>query len=309
MKKPDLICLGEPLFEFSDVGNGTWVSGIGGDVSNVAIAAARQGARVAMLTQLGNDPFGAMIRETWRSEGIDDTRVVTQEEAATGIYFITHKTGEHQFEYRRAGSAAARMRPEDLNSAALKGAQVLHLSGISQAISASASATASAAIDQMLQYGGRVSYDTNLRLKLWPLERARKVIHDTVARADIVLPGYDDARQLTGMDRPEDILSYYRSLGPAVVAMTMGDNGVLVSFQDEVQHLPSPKVEVVDASGAGDCFDGAFLSKLIEGKTVPEAAVYAAAAAALSVTGYGATKPIPTHETVMKQFPELRGAA
>lgn len=309
MEKPDLICLGEPLFEFSDVGNGNWISGIGGDVSNVAIAAARQGARVAMLTQLGNDPFGVMIRETWRSEGINDKYVATHDEAATGIYFITHNDDAHQFEYRRAGSAAARMRPEDLPDAALKGVQFLHLSGISQAISGSASATASAAIDQMRRYGGKVSYDTNLRLKLWPLERARKVIHDTVARANIVLPGYDDARQLTGIDRPEDILSYYRNLGPEIVALTMGDNGVLVSFQDNVQHLPSPKVEAVDASGAGDCFDGAFLSRLIEGKTVTEAAAYATAAAALSVTGYGATKPIPTREAVLTQFPALRVVA
>ena len=72
-----------------------------------------------------------------------------------------------------------------------------------------------------------------------------------------------------------------------------------MSFQDEVRHIPAPKVQAVDASGAGDCFDGTFLSQLIEGRTVSEAAIYAASAAALSVQGHGAAKSIPKREAVL----------
>lgn len=299
-----LLCLGEPLVEFSDAGNGSWRGGIGGDVSNVAIAAARQGADVAMLARLGDDAFGAMIRQVWDEEGVDHRHVAAVTGAETGLYFITYRDGAHHFEYRRANSAAAQMQPQDLPEEAFAGAGALHLSGISQAISASAHAAADRAVALARQSGVKISYDPNLRLKLWPLERARAAAEATIAQADIVLPGYEDARQLTGLDRPEDILSHYRGLGAGLVAMTMGGEGVLVSFDQEVQHFSAPKVQEVDASGAGDCFDGAFLAQVLQGCGVPEAAQYATAAAALSVTRYGAALSVPTAQEVKAAFPD-----
>ena len=99
-----------------------------------------------------------------------------------------------------------------------------------------------------------VSYDTNLRLRLWPLDRARAVIHAALALADIARPSIDDARQLTGLDRPEDIADSLR-LGCRIVALTMGGDGTLSRPRTAVRSFRRKTVEVVDATGAGDTFD------------------------------------------------------
>lgn len=293
MAEGAVLCLGEPLVEFHEVEDRTWRQGYGGDVSNVAVAVARQGGRAAMLTRLGGDGFGREFLEMWDGEGVDTSRVIRDPEATTGLNLVRHGTDGHAFEYRRAGSAASRMTPGDLPSGWLSDVGVLHLSAISQAISAAARQTCAVAMAQARAAGVRVSYDTNLRLALWPLEEARAVILDTLALADIVLPGLDDARTLTGLDDPEEIVALLLSRGPSVVALTMGADGALVGTAEGVLHVPGLAVDAVDATGAGDCFDGAFLARLAAGDAVAGAARYAAVAASLSTTGYGAVDPIP----------------
>ena len=138
-----------------------------------------------------------------------------------------------------------------------------------------------------------MSYDTNLRLRLWPLDEARAVIHAAASEADVLLPGLDDAALLTGLSAPPDIVDFYRALGPRIVALSLGADGVLVSAEDRVQHVSGHAVNAVDATGAGDVFDGAFLARLVEGADPFTAARHANAAAAIATTGYGAVTPIP----------------
>lgn len=294
----DLICLGEPLLEFNQQADGNYLPGHGGDTSNCAIAAARQGARVGYVTHLGADTFGNSFIELWQREGVDASDVRQVTDAHTGVYFVTHGAEGHEFSYLRAGSAASRMGPEDLPVDALKAAKILHVSGISQAISATAADAVFAAIDIVREAGGRVSYDTNLRLKLWPLARARAVIHAAMERCDIALPGLDDARQLTGESEPDAIADFYLRLGAKIVALTLGAEGTLVATPDERRRITGRQVEAVDATAAGDTFDGAFLARLLAGDHPFEAARYANAAAALSTQGYGAVAPMPRKEAV-----------
>src|SRR5262245_49314540 len=107
----DLVSLGEPMYEFSQVPGEEqrWLQGFGGDTSNAVIAAARQGARVAYVTRLGDDAFGRDFLELWRREGVDTTGVDIDREAHTAVYFINHGPQGHVFSYLRAGSAASRM--------------------------------------------------------------------------------------------------------------------------------------------------------------------------------------------------------
>ncbi len=294
---PDLLCLGEPLLEFSSVqrdGETVYLQGYGGDTSNCAIAAARLGAGVGYVTAVGDDAFGKEFLALWRREGVEVSGVAVDPQAPTGIYFITYRDGQHEFSYRRAGSAASRMRPESLPLADIRNARMLHVSGISQAIGDSACDAVFAAIAAARDAGVRVSYDTNLRLKLWPLARARAVIHAAMAQADIALPGLEDARQLTGLEDPQAIVDFYLSLGPKVVALTMGAAGTLVATPELRETVPVHRVEQVDATAAGDTFDGAFLARLLTGDEVVAAARYANVAAALSTLGYGAVAPMPT---------------
>ena len=294
----DLICLGEPMVEFNDQSNSTFLYGFGGDVSNVAISAARQGARVGIATRIGMDSFGDDLMTLWQGEGVDTTPVERDPDAQTGIYFVRHGEDGHRFEYRRAGSAASLITPESLPHGAIGAARCVHFSGISQAISDSASDACDAAVAIARDAGSLVSYDPNLRLSLWSLDKAREVSHRTAVDTDFFLPGIDDARQLTGLDTPDEIVRFYLSLGARLVALTLGEDGVLIGDADSFDLIPAPAVKAVDASGAGDCFDGAFLARILAGDTPREAAAYAVSAAAISVQGYGAVAPIPTAEQV-----------
>jgi 2-dehydro-3-deoxygluconokinase len=294
----DLLCLGEPILEFNQQPDGRYLPGHGGDTSNCAIAAARQGAHVGYLTHVGADAFGRSFIDLWQAEGVDTTTVRAVEGGQTGIYFVTHGADGHEFSYFRDGSAASRMTPSDLPRAALETTQILHVSGISQAISQSAADTVFAAMEIVRAAGGRVSYDSNLRLKLWPLDRARAIIHAGMAMADIALPGLEDAEALTGLADPDRIADFYLELGAGIVALTLGADGTLVATPKDRKRVPGRPVSVVDATGAGDTFDGAFLARLIAGDDPFTAATYANAAASIAVQGYGAVAPIPRRADV-----------
>ncbi len=299
---PDIVCLGEPLIEFNRPKEGdgrTWLQGFGGDSQNVAIAAARQGASTGYLTSVGQDWMGEAFLDLWKSEGVDASRVTRHPSAPTGVSFVTHSAAGHKFDYLRKNSAASLMTPDMLPADYIAGARVFHLSAIGQAISDSARETCDAAIEIARKAGVKVSYDTNLRLRLWELDTAREVIDATIARCDIALPSLDDSQQLTGLKEPEAIAAYYLELGAPLVALKMGADGSLVATRERQTRIAPHKVEAVDATGAGDTFDGAFLTRLLAGDDPETAARYANVAAALSTTGYGAVTPMPRAADVL----------
>ncbi|HEX2891910.1 sugar kinase [Vineibacter terrae] len=300
MPSPALICFGEPMIEFNqtDPGEPRWLQGFGGDTSNAAIAAARQGAAVGYVTALGTDTFGDRFIALWQQEGVDCSHVARRDDGHTAVYFVTHDARGHQFHYLRSGSAASRLAPADLPRGYLAGARILHLSGISQAIAPAARDAGFAAIDVVKSAGGRVSYDTNLRLKLWTLEQARDVIHAAIARADIALPSLDDSELLTGLSDPDAIADFYLRLGPAIVALKLGKEGALVATPEGRRRIAGHSVKAVDATGAGDTFGGAFLARLLAGDDPFAAAAWANAAAALKTTGFGAIAPMPRQAAV-----------
>jgi len=305
----DIVALGEPLIEFNQAhaeDPNVYMQGFGGDTSNMAIAAARLGARVGYVTRLGGDAFGRLFRDLWAAEGVDMSGVVTDADAATGVYFVAHGEHGHEFSYLRAGSAASRMRPDTLPLDVIRSARLLHVSGISQAISASACDTVFAAIDEASAAGALVTYDPNLRLKLWPLPRARATIVATMARCSWCVPSLDDALVLFGGgDAASAIAACHRAGAPGVV-VKLGAEGCIVSDGGRQQHVPAHRVASVDATGAGDCFDGAFATRLLAGDDPFTAAAYANVAAALATTGYGAVAPLPRDGDVR---PLLRKAA
>jgi 2-dehydro-3-deoxygluconokinase len=263
--KIDLLCIGEPLGEFNATRGepGAFQFGHGGDTSNCAVAAARQGASVAYAGALGDDSAGRSLRGLWQREGVDDRHVSTHPSAPTGLYFVDHGPSGHVFSYLRAGSAASLYGPRDLPRDLIRSARIVQASGISQAISASACDAVFEAFATAREAGVLTAYDTNLRLKLWPLTRARAIIHAACAMSDIVLPGLDDAIQLTGLNSPDAIVDFYLGLGARVVALTLGHEGSLVATPVRRERLVPIKVDAIDATGAGDCYDGAFLSEYI----------------------------------------------
>lgn len=308
----DIVCLGEPMVEFTRIedpeGRAIYLQGFGGDTSNCAIAAARQGARVGYVTALGADRFGDMYMDLWQGEGIDTSGVARDPAAPTAAYFIEPVAEGRDYTYYRKGSAASRMTPDSLPRQTIARARYLQTSAINQAISQSAREATALACKLAREVGAKVAYDTNLRLNLWSLEQARAVIHETAGQADILLPSLDEARVLTGLKAPEEIIAFYLGFGPEVLALKCGEAGALVAAGGRIEQIPPLMVIAVDTSGAGDTFDGSLLARLAAGDDPFEAARYAVAAAALSTTGYGAVTPIPDAKAVRAAMPRATDA-
>ena len=301
------------MVEFNQTlpGQPRYLQGFGGDTSNAIIAAARAGVRTAYLSRVGADTFGEALLDLWQRENVDASCVQLDTEAPTGIYFVTHGAGGHEFSYRRTGSAASLMTPAWLvggAAQAIAAAKILHVSGISMAISSTACDTVLAAMRLARAAGTLVSFDSNLRLKLWPLERARASIEKAISLCDIFLPSLDDMVTLTGLSSPGKIVDWSHAVGAKTVVLKLGEKGAIVSNDQRSGLVTGRNVPLVDATGAGDCFCGNLLARVALGDDVFQAAIYANAAAALAVQGYGAVEPMPSAKQVhaaLAPWPQL----
>ncbi|MDB5895007.1 MAG: 2-dehydro-3-deoxygluconokinase [Rhodoferax sp.] len=308
MKKTiDVVALGEAMIEFNQThpGQPQFLQGFGGDTSNAVIAAARAGASAAYLTRVGQDSFGQALIDLWNGENVGTEMVERDPVHPTGIYFVTHGANGHEFSYLRAGSAASRMTPQWLASGVgdtIAAARVLHLSGISLAISPSACDTAFAAMRIAREAGTLVSFDSNLRLKLWPLDRARACMAQAVSMCDVFLPSMEDVTALVGISDPDEVADWGHAQGAPIVVLKLGGDGALISegigAANRRERIPGRKVQLVDATGAGDCFCGNLLAQLAKGTPVVQAARYANAAASIAVQGFGAVAPLPRQADV-----------
>jgi 2-dehydro-3-deoxygluconokinase len=300
MATPAVLALGEPMIEFNQTEphRPDYLQGFGGDTSNAIIACARQGVPSGYITGVGDDQFGRMLTDLWHREEVDTSGVSVDPSAHTAAYFVTHDAGGHVFSYLRKGSAASRMTPAGLPVALIENARTLHLSAISQAISASARETVFRAIEIARAAGVKVAYDTNLRLKLWSIESAREVMIRTIALSDYLLPSLEDMRALSGLDDTDAILDWCFEHGARNVVLKLGKEGCVAATPAARTAIAGHRVRAIDATGAGDCFDGAFLARLHFGDDLVVAARYANAAAALTTTGFGAVAPMPRRPAV-----------
>ena len=294
----EVVTLGEAMVEFNQTtpGEPNYLQGFGGDTSNAVIAAARAGARTAYLTRVGDDSFGRALLALWQGEGVDATAVEVDADAPSGIYFVTHGAAGHEFSYRRAGSAASRMTPSWLDQAPaniIRSARILHVSGISMAISQTACDTVLHAMRLARVHGTLVSLDSNLRLKLWPLERARAAITEAIGLCDVFLPSLDDLIALAGSSDADALLDWCHAAGAPQVVLKLGADGAIASDGRTRERIAAHHVVSTDATGAGDCFCGNLLARIAQGEGLFAAARWANAAAAVAVQGFGAVAPLP----------------
>ena len=301
---PDILSLGECMVEFfADeplAEADTVEKAFAGDALNLLAAASRLGSSCGFLSRVGNDPFQPFLLNGWESLGIDMSHV-KRVEGRNGIYFIsTFGQGEREFTYYRAGSAPSTMTPEDLDPGYIAQARVLHISGIAQAISESARATALAAARMANEARVCVSFDPNLRPALWSVAEARAAAEELLPHVDIALPsGPEESGQLFGLTSAEETADYLHGFGAYAVAVKQGEAGVYVSAEDGKWTVPAFTVpHVVDTTGAGDAFDGAFLHGLVRGMTALEAARLGVVMAGLKVRGRGAIASLPSREEV-----------
>ncbi|MFC3860231.1 sugar kinase [Deinococcus antarcticus] len=297
----DLIGLGECMVELRADGPlreaPTLTRACGGDVLNALVSAARHGSRSGFITRVGNDPFGPGLLAAWQAENLDLTHAPLVE-GENGVYFISLlENGEREFTYRRAGSAASQLSPSDIDPAYIASARMLLLSGITQAISASAQAATLRAAQVAQEHSTLVAFDPNYRPKLWAerggVGAAQQAFREVLPFVNILLPSYPADSVLLGdtVSSAEEALAAFNRQAP-LVALKSGADGAWLSSTASL--IPAVKVtHVLDTTGAGDAWNGAFLHALLTGKTPTQAAQLAHQTAAYSIGHRGGIPPRP----------------
>ena len=267
--------------------------GFGGDAANVAVMAARLGAHARLLTRVGDDAAGRMLTAFWRSHGVDLSAVGVDPEAPTGLYVNERdEFGAHSFSYHRTGSAASLLERRHAAPGFLDGLDVLHVTGVTLAISASAAEAAELAAARVRAAAVPVSFAVNFRAQLKP-DRERLVAF--ARAADIVFLSVEDARALLGVEHVEHVAA---ALGNAEIVMTHGSEPAELLVGRELHRLAPPRVEAVDTAGAGDAVAGAYLAARFAGVAPRQALAHGVAAGALSCRGAGCARSYPTADEV-----------
>lgn len=281
MTTSGIVTIGETmaLFRSTSLGGIDLVSdfrlGIGGAESNVAIGLARLGAPVTWLGRVGEDSLGRRITRELMAEGVD-ARAIVDGAATTGLMIKERRTSDAtRVLYYRAGSAGSRLAPADIAGVAIAEAALLHVTGITPALSASASAAVDAAVDAAVAAGVPVSFDVNHRDALWTGRDASAAYRRLAARATIVFAGEDEARLLvsdadgTG-GWPLALARAIAELGPREVVIKRGERGAIALVDSVPFERDAIRIRAVDTVGAGDAFVAGYLAERLAGLPVPQ---------------------------------------
>ncbi|MGK3951805.1 sugar kinase [Microbacterium sp. I2] len=268
---PTLLAIGEtmamvtPAVAVSATDADTFLLDAGGAESNVAAHVAALGHHALWFSRLGADALGRRIMRQLSERGVDVSRVVLDDAHPTGLYV---KDPGHGVLYYRRDSAASHLSEVDAETVSFDGVDLLHVSGITAAISASAAAFLSLVIARARDHGVPVSFDVNHRAPLWEAPTAAPVLLDLARRADIVLVGRDEAQNLWGTDAAAEVRALLPDVGELVVKD--GDVGATAFVGADEVFEPALVVEVVEAVGAGDAFAGGYLAGRLSGHPIAD---------------------------------------
>ncbi|WP_030156309.1 sugar kinase [Glycomyces sp. NRRL B-16210] len=296
----DVLCLGESMIVLAPAAAGplrTAVdlhAGVAGAESNVAVALARLGADAAWCGKVGDDPFGHRIRDVLADAGVDTSGIATDPGRPTGVYFKDPGPEGTTVHYYRRGSAASTMAPGHL--ARTEPPQILHLSGITAALSDSCAALIDELVEGRALAPAQVSFDVNYRPALWPVAEAGPVLARLAGAADIAFVGLDEAQTLWGSQTAEDVRALLPGAG--VLVVKDGGNGVTAFEGDAVHYSPAEPVEVVEPVGAGDAFAAGFLYGRLRRASVEASMRLGHRLAAGALQTVGDLAPPPPPETV-----------
>jgi 2-dehydro-3-deoxygluconokinase len=239
--------------------------GIGGSESNVAIGLQRLGVQAVWCGRVGEDSLGQLVEREIRAEGVD-VRAVVDPSAPTGLMIKERRTPATQrVSYYRTGSAGSRLAPEDIDEQLISGAALLHVSGITPALSGQAEATFRYAVATARAHNVAVSFDLNFRGNLWSAEEAGSVYRDLIPLADIVFAGDDEAAIAVGAGDPEELAQRITALGPSQAVIKLGADGALALINETLFRQDAITVEAIDTVGAGDAFVAGYLAEFLTG--------------------------------------------
>lgn len=312
----DVVTFGESMVVFSPNTNGplrhihTFTKSLGGAESNVATAIAKLNHSVGWFSKVSNDEFGRFVIDAIRAEGVDTSKVIIDNERSTGLLFKEHyQRSNPNVYYYRKNSAASSISPDDIDEEYIKQAKILHITGITPALSESAREAVYKAIDIAKKNNVLVSFDPNIRLKLWTIEEAKKVLVDIASKADIVMPGLDEAELLLGITDKDEVCDYFLNKEAKIVAVKLGADGCYIKTKEEGVKVSGYNVLdlIQDTAGAGDGFAAGFLSGYLEELTLKEIGEYANGVGAMATLVKGDMEGYPYYDQLMEFIGKKQG--
>jgi len=272
----DVLTLGETMTRLSPPSYGVIGQSealdlrIGGAESNVAIALARLGVRCAWLSRVTDNPLGRRMVGEISAQGVDTSHVIWVDEGRVGTYFIEYGQGARVTSviYDRADSAITGLCPEEIRWDVVAQARLVHLTGITVALSDSCERVVDMMVDRARAAGAEVSFDVNYRSKLWSPNRALERLKPIMAKTDIVFVSSRDAEVLFGS--PPDSEGMARHLSGMfprqAIVITMGSAGAVCIWRGRVHSGKGLSTVAIDRFGGGDAFAAGYLFAHINGK-------------------------------------------
>jgi fructokinase len=324
----DVLSIGEMIIDFVPKKTGVglkdvpgFVKAPGGAPANVAVGVAKLGGRAAFIGKFGQDAFGDFLIGVLNEYGVATEGCVQTKEAKTGLAFIAvDEMGEREFHFYRDPSADMLLQVEDIREELVKSARILHVGSVTQLLPEAHAATLKA-LRLAREHGVITSFDVNFRLGIWRgrEEEGRRKILDTITLTDVLKVSEWEMEFLSGTRDVKQGAATLQELGPKIVLVTLAEKGVYYKTATLSGTVPTWRVEMVDATGAGDAFVAGFLRQLsdrVEGRSlvyslsipeeIEEMARYANAVGAITVSRMGAIPALPTKEEVFRFMYETR---
>lgn len=297
-----VITLGESMVVFTPDSYGAlryesqYRSRLAGAESNTAVGLAKLGIEASWMSRLGDDEFGHYVRNMIRAEGVDTSAAIMDPEHRTGIMFKQREYGgETTVFYYRENSAASHLQPEDLKDEWFEGADVLHVSGITPVLSESCLATVKKAFEMAKAHGVKISFDPNIRKKLWKDTDYTELFRTLTFASNIVMMGLDEAETMFGIRDTDALLDRIFSEGIAeYVAVKDGGNGAVVADRNEKIFIPAYPCKPLETVGAGDGFNAGFLAGILQGRSLGTAGQMGGIAGALATQTTGDMEGYPS---------------
>jgi 2-dehydro-3-deoxygluconokinase len=302
----EVVTVGETLALLTNTNIGPLRSGstfalsTAGAESNVAIGLSRLGHRTRWIGRVGDDEFGRLVLAQLRSEDVDVSYARVDCDAQTSLMLKKRRTSElTSVTYYRRGLAGSLLSPADIEPQALQGALVLHVTGITPALSAAAHDAVIAAMATAAEAGLQISFDVNYRSALWSAHEARATLSMLAQRADFIFASADELA-LLGDVSLSDPATQAKQLAEGrpgrQVVVKQGSAGAFVVTAGNLHHCPAVKVRMVDPVGAGDAFVAGYLSATLDGVPPSEALARGCAAGAFAVATDGDWEGLPRRD-------------
>lgn len=280
---------------------------IGGAELNLAIGCSRLGLNAGFISNLGKDEFGKYIETFARGEGIDVSQVKFVEGYPTSINFKEiSEGGSGRTFYYRDKSPVLEMQPDDLDENYFKQAKILHLTGIFPAIASKNMAIFERAIQLAKKHELKISFDPNVRLRMWSKEKAKEVLSAILPHVDILLAGDEEMEILIGKRDPHAIIEKIKTIGIPYIVIKQGEKGATGYADGELMKMPAVKADkVVDTVGAGDGFNAGVLYGYLHNWPLERTLQFANTIGSMVVSVYGDNEGLPYYEDVQAQLGEV----